>query len=152
MLIIVVSVVLVLSCVIVHGSIMQNAAKVIFPVNRNVSFSRIGLLIVVAIISHLIQIIMFEFAYAWMVPDPAHGAIAGIETPDWGDLFYFSAVTYTSTGYGDLTPTGNLRFLAMIEALTGLIMVAWTTSFAFLLMQRYWFAQQEREKSDANAA
>ncbi len=145
MFIIAVSVVLVLACVIVHGSIMQNAAKVIFPVNRDVNFSKIGLLILVAIISHLVQIVMFEFSYVWMVSDPRHGAISGTENPDWGDLFYFSAVTYTSTGYGDLTPTGNLRFLAMIEALTGLIMVAWTTSFAFLLMQRYWIAQAERE-------
>lgn len=121
---------------------MQNAAKFLFHEKIHFSFYRIALLIIVAIVSHLIQIIMFELAYVWMVPDPEHGAISGVVNPGWRDLFYFSAVTYTSTGYGDLVPTGNLRFLATIEALTGLIMVAWTASFAFLVMQKYWLGQE----------
>ena len=74
-------------------------------------------------------------------------SISGAESLDWSDLFYFSAVTYTSTGYGDLTPTDNLRLLATIEALTGLIMIAWTASFAFLVMQRYWQEQDVKKDS-----
>ena len=32
----------------------------------------------------------------------------------------------------------HLRLLAAVEALTGLVLIAWTASFAFLLMQRLW--------------
>ena len=54
------------------------------------------------------------------------------------DYFYYSAVTYTSLGFGDVIPVGPLRLLSAIEALTGLVLIAWTASFAFFLMQRLW--------------
>ena len=83
------------------------------------------------IVAHLIEIALFQIAYIWLVQNDQYGAIIGDTSLDWSDLFYFSAVTYTSTGYGDLTPTGNMRLFATVEALTGLIMIAWTASFAF---------------------
>ena len=102
--------------------------------------------ILIAIIAHLIEIILFQIAYVWLVPSPGHGEIVGAESIGWSENFYFSAVTYTSLGYGDLTPTGNLRFVATIEALTGLIMIAWTATFAFLVMQRYWQGQFDQNE------
>ncbi len=33
---------------------------------------------------------------------------------------------------------GDIRLLAGVEALTGLVLIAWTASFAFLQMQRFW--------------
>jgi uncharacterized membrane protein len=35
-------------------------------------------------------------------------------------------------------PVGAIRILAGVEALTGLVLVAWSASFAFLQMQRHW--------------
>lgn len=37
------------------------------------------------------------------------------------DAVYFSAVTWTTLGYGDLTPPRDLRLLAALEALVGYI-------------------------------
>ena len=44
-----------------------------------------------AVLMHLLQIAVWAFFYAWK-----HGM------PDLTSAFYFSAVTYTTTGYGDL--------------------------------------------------
>ncbi len=33
---------------------------------------------------------------------------------------------------------GNLRFLSGLEALTGLVLIAWTASFTFIEMQQLW--------------
>ncbi len=66
------------------------------------------------------------------------GQSAPTNRKDFGEYYYFSIVTYTSLGYGDLTPIGRMRLLAGIEALTGIILVAWTSSHLFLMMQRYW--------------
>lgn len=128
---------LVIACVIFHGFALQSVALWLLH-NKKFSFYRIGVLISAAIVSHLLEIVLFQLAYIVLVPMTQHGSVAGVGELSGADLFYFSAVTYTSTGYGDLTPTGNLRLLATIEALTGLIMIAWTASFAFLMMQRYW--------------
>ncbi len=37
----------------------------------------------------------------------------------WLDCLYFSVVTFTTLGYGDLTPLGPSRFFAALEAFTG---------------------------------
>ena len=135
---------LVMTCVIFHGITLQSVARRLFR-RKDFSFYRISLLIATAIIAHLVEIVLFQIAYIWLVPIDRLGSITGAENLNWRDLFYFSAVTYTSTGYGDLTPTGNMRLLSTVEALTGLIMIAWTASFAFLVMQRYW---QDQESSN----
>ena len=134
--ILLISATLVVACVIFHGFTLQFAAKKLFG-SKKFNFYRISVLILLAIVAHLVEIIFFEAVYIWLVP-LGHGTISGPEQLDWRTLFYFSAVTYTSTGYGDFVPTGNLRLVSTVEALTGLIMIAWTTSFAFLVMQRYW--------------
>ena len=144
--ILLISATLVIACVVFHGFALQFAAKKLFR-SKEFSFYRISVLIVLAIVAHLVEIVFFQITYIWLVPLDQYGAIVGEGSLDWRDLFYFSAVTYTSTGYGDLTPTGNMRFLSTIEALTGLIMIAWTASFAFLVMQRYWQEQDQASKS-----
>jgi hypothetical protein len=135
--ILLISTLLVIGCVMFHGYTLQGISRVLFR-DAAFSFYRISLLIMAAILAHLVEIIVFQIAYIWLVPNQVYGVILGDTDLDWHDLFYFSAATYTATGYGDLTPTGNMRLLATVEALTGLIMVAWTASFAFLVMQRYW--------------
>jgi hypothetical protein len=47
---------------------------------------------------------------------------AETDTPGMFDFTYFSFITMTTVGFGDLTPAGNLgRSLAMVEAVTGQI-------------------------------
>ena len=47
--------------------------------------------------------------------------------PDLPSAFYFSAVTYTTTGYGDLTLPESWRIVGGIEALTGILMCGLST-------------------------
>jgi len=54
------------------------------------------------------------------------------------DMVYFSAVTFTTVGYGDLAPTGPIRFLSGTEALTGFVLLTWSASFTYLEMERFW--------------
>jgi hypothetical protein len=58
--------------------------------------------------------------------------------PGFTNDFYYSATTYTGLGFGDIRPTGALRLFTAIEALTGLVIIAWTASAVFLAMQQYW--------------
>lgn len=49
---------------------------------------------------------------------------------------YFSAVTYTTTGYGDLLLPTDWRLVGAVEALTGILMCGWTTGFFFAVVSR----------------
>lgn len=44
------------------------------------------------------------------------------------DAIYFSFITATSTGFGDIIPFGNFKFVAIIEVLFGLVLLAVVTS------------------------
>jgi len=48
------------------------------------------------------------------------------------------AAVYTTVGFGDITPEGPMRILVCIEALAGLVLITWSASFTFLVMQGYW--------------
>jgi hypothetical protein len=50
--------------------------------------------------------------------------------------FYFSAVTYTTTGYGDVVLPADWRLLGGVEALTGILMCGWSTGFFFAIVDR----------------
>ena len=56
---------------------------------------------------------------------------------------YFSAETYTSLGYGDVVPTGDLRLLAGVEALNGLLLIGWSASYTYIAMERFWQAESK---------
>lgn len=63
--------------------------------------------------------------------------------PDLETAFYFSMVTFTTLGYGDVVLTGNWRTLASIQAANGVIIFGWTTALIFAFIQRI-FTHEEK--------
>jgi hypothetical protein len=56
--------------------------------------------------------------------------------PDLANAFYFSMVTFTTLGYGDVVLNGQWRTLASIQAANGVIIFGWTTALIFYFIQR----------------
>jgi hypothetical protein len=87
---------------------------------------------------HVIEIAIYGVAY-WFGDAIANiGNFHGSTSLSVRDLFYFSAETYTGLGYGDISPTGDLRLMVSIETLNGLLLLGWTTSYTYIAMQKYW--------------
>jgi hypothetical protein len=64
----------------------------------------------------------FAFLYTGIGNAMSHPFFAQQQHATSADYQYFSFVTLTTTGYGDLTAAGNLgRSFAVLEALTGQI-------------------------------
>ncbi len=55
--------------------------------------------------------------------------------PDLENAFYFSMVTFTTLGFGDVVLTGQWRTLASIQAANGVIIFGWTTALIFYFIQ-----------------
>lgn len=98
---------------------------------------RIVLGVIGAMIAHTLEVCLFGFAYLFMAR-AGLGEIRGSDGTSFVDAIYFSFISYTTLGYGDLAPAGGLRFLAGVESLLGLVLIAWTASFLFFEMERYW--------------
>jgi len=87
---------------------------------------------------HMLEIWLFGTTF-WLLQNwPSLGHIAGGGVNHIFDAVYFSAVTFTTVGYGDVAPVGSLRFLAGTEALTGFVLIAWSASFTYLEMEKFW--------------
>jgi len=99
---------------------------------------RVLCIVLVVMVAHVSEITLYAVAYAVSVTPVGLGAFGGLAVEQPLDFLYFSIVTYTSLGLGDVFPGGHLRFLAGIEALNGLLLIAWSGSFIYLTMGRLW--------------
>jgi len=91
-----------------------------------------------ALIAHAIEVWIFALGYYWMNRSQSLGHLTGNFDGSFMDAVYFSFTTFTTLGFGDISPTGPLKYLTGLEALTGLVLITWTASFLFIEMQRYW--------------
>jgi hypothetical protein len=78
------------------------------------------------ILIHLVEIYVWGLFYLWQ------GCL-----PDAESAFYFSGVTYTSLGYGDLMLPKPWRILAPVETLTGILMCGLSTGLFFAVVSRW---------------
>jgi hypothetical protein len=83
------------------------------------------------IVCHLVEISVWAAAYSWA------GAMPGKQA-----ALYFSAVTYTTTGYGDLVLPADWRLVGGIEALTGILMCGWSTAFFFAVLSKIYSVER----------
>ena len=58
------------------------------------------------------------------------------ELPDLQTAFYFSMVTFTTLGYGDVVLTDQWRTLASVQAANGVIIFGWTAALIFFFIQQ----------------
>ncbi|MCF6224103.1 MAG: potassium channel family protein [Flavobacteriaceae bacterium] len=79
---------------------------------------------------HFIQSGVWAFTY-YILPN-----ITEFET--FEKAMYFSLVTFTTLGYGDITISSTNRMLAGFEAINGILLIGWSTAFMFSVVQYIW--------------
>lgn len=112
-----------------HMTALKQTERIILHIGFTKIWNRRLISTTYILLVHWIEIIIYGCLYYILVELMNVGNIVG--TTAVRDYFYFSATSYTSLGFGDLYPTGEIRILAGIEALVGLIMIGWTAVFTF---------------------
>ncbi|MDK1494640.1 potassium channel family protein [Sinorhizobium sp. 7-81] len=59
--------------------------------------------------------------------------------PNFEDALYFSTVTFTTVGYGDIVLGRDWRQVATFEAVNGWIIFGWATALMMAVIQRLYF-------------
>lgn len=130
---------LVSACFLIHLVVIKRLAHRLYHSGHPVS--RPVLLVVCSLFAaHIVEIMVYALTLRLLV-GLGLGTLDGAITVGSGwlfDYFYFSIASYTTLGIGDIMPHGYIRLVAGIESLNGLVLVAWSASFTYLVMDRSW--------------
>ncbi|WP_426125036.1 potassium channel family protein [Pararhizobium sp. PWRC1-1] len=88
-------------------------------------FLQFSILMIVLMVGNIVQVAFWALLYSVL------GAFEDFET-----AMYFSGVTFTSLGYGDVVLDGRIRLLGPLQAANGLMMFGITTALFFSAIQQ----------------
>lgn len=91
--------------------------------NRRMVVIAMGALLMAATL--FLEILLWAWVYRHV------GAIQNLETS-----LYFSGITFTTVGYGDVTLAKCWQLLSLGEAVNGVLMAGWSTALLIFLVQR----------------
>lgn len=112
--------------VVIHAAGVSAAMRRRLPTTGIWQRTRLFVLLAGWIITlHIVEITGWGLFYVWVDA-----------MPGWQPALYFSAVTYTTTGYGDLVLPQQWRLVGAVEALTGILMCGWSTGFFFAVVNQ----------------
>lgn len=114
--------------VTIHAMGLATSRKIFARLeSRGTEFSRITFQIIsitwLLIVIHAVEISVWALFYWWQKC-----------LPDIESAFYFSSVTYTTIGYGDLLLPMDWRMLGAAEGLTGILMCGLSTAYFFAVV------------------
>lgn len=85
----------------------------------------ISIIVLIIFATSIVESVVWAMAYL------ITGALTSIE-----ESLYFSIVTFTTLGYGDITISEPWRLLAASEAAIGIIIFGWSTAIVMAVVQR----------------
>ncbi|HVZ00272.1 MAG TPA: potassium channel family protein [Dongiaceae bacterium] len=140
--------VLVVVCILVHYEFLRLTADFLLPrLPRIPRRPHVVFGVCACFAAHTAEVWLFAGVYYFLGKETDAG-FADEGRRYFLDYLYFSTETYTSLGFGEIRLlTNDLRLLAGIEAMVGLVLLAWTASFNFMLMERYWLDHPGRRRS-----
>ena len=131
-----VSAVMVIVCVVIHGSGLFALARALRTEAAEERLRRVNALsprgvaftlaiVVAMLVLHGLEIWAFTFVYL------ATGAVSGLE-----QSLYFSTISYSTVGYNDTHIAEQWRLLGAFESILGMVLLGWSTAFFFRLTGR----------------
>jgi voltage-gated potassium channel Kch len=81
---------------------------------------------IVAIVTTVLGIfcVMTVEVWLWAICHYALGVV-----PDFETALYFSTVSFSTLGYGDVVPAAQWRLFAALEGIDGFLLIGWSTAY-----------------------
>lgn len=141
-----ISVVLIVFCVAMFYEILAHV-WVSLPKLEGRPRAQILVTILAAFVGHTVAVWVFGLVYYALATHLGFGALKGEIDHELIDYVYFSSVSYSSLGFGDVYASGGLQLLVGVEAILGLILIGWTVTFTYLVTEKYLAHRKERHGS-----
>lgn len=128
---------LVVATTVLHYEVLR-LVNAWLPSLRVPERAKLVMVILATFVAHVIEMAMYGAVLYGLIAWGGVGFLHGSAAFSLMACMYFSAETYTSLGFGDLTPVGPIRLIAAVEALNGLLLIGWSASFTYISMERFW--------------
>ncbi len=132
-----VTIVAVVICVILHYEALRLISDLL-PAPKQHHRRRIVFLILCLLLVHSIEIWVFGLANFGLLQFEGMGQLVGMGDLSLFNCIYYSAIVFSTLGFGDIVPNGPIRFLTGMEAIAGLTFITWSASFTLLDMTNTW--------------
>ena len=132
-----VTVAAVMSCVFLHFEVLRLASDML-PTPKHHRRRRIAYLILCILTLHVVEIWIFGFVYYGLLQYDHFGTLVGMDPVTLFDCVYYSAVVFSTLGFGDIVPDGLIRFVTGMESIAGLTLITWSASYTYVSMNRSW--------------
>ncbi len=120
-------------CLIIHVGCLALCARVLQTASERMRIHALALqitamlMLVLGILIFALTIQIWVWSLIWIVFEIF---------PDWNTSVYFSLVTFTALGYGDLVLGPEARIFAAFAAVTGLLSFGLSTAFLVYMVQQ----------------
>lgn len=138
--------VLVLMTIVIHYEALRLAAELAPKLTFMPPRSRMLFVVTATFVAHTLEVWLWALGYYACVHWFGIGSFGGEPISSLQEMVYFSVVSYTTLGLGDIFPLEGLRLLTGVESLVGLLMITWSASFTYLTMETYWPLHRERRQ------
>jgi Ion channel len=126
---------LIITCVIIHAiclELLLRRLKAVSPKweRRLPTYGHIIIMVIVVLGlfgAHTVEAWVWA-AFYWVSGDVAN----------FTDAIYFSTVTYTTLGYGDITLSSKWQVTSALQAVSGIILFGWSTAFLVNVRAFFW--------------
>jgi hypothetical protein len=128
--------------VAIHASLSM---AVVRPFRRHAANAKSNLqkeLLIIAVVMWFVLSICVQ-CWTWSGLFLWFGALGSLE-----EALYFTTVTFTTLGYGDVVLLPEWRLLGAFTATNGTIIIGWVTAMLFLAIQRVYNIGSHRRDSD----
>lgn len=106
--------------------------------------SQIMLTILATFVGHTLVVWLFGLTYYALAHYTQFGELGGVEEQHVLNYIYFSGVTYSSLGLGDVYPKGDMRLMIAVEAILGLILIGWSITITYFTTEKYLIHKREK--------
>jgi hypothetical protein len=128
---------LIFATTLLHYEFLRGLSRLLQWVNTS-GRARVLLALLGCFGAHILEIMLYGTAYYLLRDQFGLGNFTGQFVDTFSTFVYFSTETYTSLGFGDIIPSGPLRFVCGTEALNGLLLIGWSASFTYVFMEHFW--------------
>ena len=142
-----------ISGVAINALLVLYLALLVFSFSRHVfTTKKVDTELISAALCLYLLLGLFWGALLMLLEECIPGSFAGLgQIATFGELatrfYYFSFVTMTTLGYGDITLNSDWRILSGLEAIDGILLIGWTTAFLFAVLQRTWNRPGDNNKT-----